>query len=753
MIKLFTLENLSAFSSDAVYKICLSLDAYGVSDESICTFESYEKLLSAVKQTAQNGDCAVIAVEKGDYTDVKHILSSVFMLEEVSSPALAEAIAQYSDPTDSVADLPAQCTVPKGSVLHISDDGLYSGFTCALENGLVTMIPLDFSRIDTVLESYISSVLTASEPSADEEPDRQEEAPAFSEAVSKMVYSLMQVDKRVALATSEATMWIYELYDKIDGLSEVMDFVEIIDEEDEEAEKSEEENQDGQEDATDSDSLSGQDGEESADENGESDDEAEKQPQQEKESASARIIRHAREAMANMNTDFGAAISEVYCTTEDDGSKNYYAFVAVSDKNSTKAKKINTKVEEEASMLLPHCVTVLAETVCQKVDTVSLVPDAPAPQQEKKFKIPPKGMIAFAAIILLVAIISPILIVNSFFKNSTTTQPQPVIATGDVVTTTSPYAETTASLFPGITDATTADPFTTAGSDATTEPPATEVTVATTTPNVSSTSGTFTFYVFGYGHGVGMSQTGANYLASLGWNYAQILANYYYGATLVSGDTYPQTIKYNGTDYNTRDYLAGVLEGEMGSSFLPEALKAQAVAAYTFAKYYGFELGTDSNAYSANASQACYAAVDEVMKNGLYIAYGGQTALTPFHSTSAGITTSYYNAWGGTALPYLSGGRPSYGDYNAADFKSTFTITSAELKTLIESKNLGITLSGDPATWLSVISHDAAVNSDVGYVSSINVGGKIMSGNEFRIKVMEGKIRSHCFMIVYTPNT
>ena len=99
-----------------------------------------------------------------------------------------------------------------------------------------------------------------------------------------------------------------------------------------------------------------------------------------------------------------------------------------------------------------------------------------------------------------------------------------------------------------------------------------------------------------------MSQAGANYLASQGWNYAQILANYYYGTTLVSGDTYPQTIKYNGTEYKTRDYLAGVIEGEMGSSFHKEALKAQAVAAYTFAKYYGYSLTTDSNAYKPSPS-------------------------------------------------------------------------------------------------------------------------------------------------------
>ena len=42
----------------------------------------------------------------------------------------------------------------------------------------------------------------------------------------------------------------------------------------------------------------------------------------------------------------------------------------------------------------------------------------------------------------------------------------------------------------------------------------------------------FTFIVRGYGHGVGMSQTGANAYARSGWNYEKILKHYYTGITL-----------------------------------------------------------------------------------------------------------------------------------------------------------------------------------------------------------------------------
>ena len=43
----------------------------------------------------------------------------------------------------------------------------------------------------------------------------------------------------------------------------------------------------------------------------------------------------------------------------------------------------------------------------------------------------------------------------------------------------------------------------------------------------------FLFTVTGYGHGVGMSQHGANLMAAQGSDYTQILAHYYPGTTLV----------------------------------------------------------------------------------------------------------------------------------------------------------------------------------------------------------------------------
>ena len=49
---------------------------------------------------------------------------------------------------------------------------------------------------------------------------------------------------------------------------------------------------------------------------------------------------------------------------------------------------------------------------------------------------------------------------------------------------------------------------------------------------VDYSDGVFTFTTYGYGHGVGMSQQGADYYAMQGWDYVDILTHYYTGTTV-----------------------------------------------------------------------------------------------------------------------------------------------------------------------------------------------------------------------------
>lgn len=725
MIKLFTLKNLSDFASDAVYKICLNLEEFGLTEEEAVCFDSFDELLEEAVVALEKGEHILVATENSDYNTVKRDLIGKMLLEEYSCPGITEVIAMNAGDDVSEIDMTGHSLVPRDSVYHLSTDGLYSGFTCDCLNGMLSCVPLDFMRIDAIIESLKEDILVPimaaenGEPAPVKMPDFD-----FVPYVSEMVNSLSELDKTIALATSEATMWVYNLYDKVDSFNDVLRFVEVVDSDLEEETTAENE--------------------------------------------SVRIIRHAREAMMNSDSDFGGAISEIYSVENEDGQTVYFAYAAVVDRGTAKAKKINTMNPDDLVAILPHAVTVLTDLVNRKAEAIKAEMDAEG--EEEKAEVKPeeskkisKKMMAFAIVIIAIAFISPIILAVSLFggDEEPSTNPGPV-------TNYSPSTDVNASQTP-ITPIIppTSDPFgvNTPGvngqvNNGATEPSALDVSVPSTAPGVASTSGTFTFHVFGYGHGVGMSQEGADYLArQYGWKWAEILAHYYYNAntSIVTGDAYPATITYAGSSYNTRDFLASALEAEMGTGMHTEALKAQVVAIYTFAKYYGFNLSSDACAILGSGrtpSTQSYAVVDEMMGIAPYISYGGACAMTPFHAMSAGKTTAYYNVWGkeySADLPYLSGARKSYGDYLETDYSSTYSISSEDMKVLIKS-NAGIDVTGDPATWLTVLSHDSAVDGNIGYVSSINVGGKIMTGNDFRIKVMEGRLRSHCFILTYTPN-
>ncbi|MBQ8245526.1 MAG: hypothetical protein IJZ42_00125, partial [Lachnospiraceae bacterium] len=105
------------------------------------------------------------------------------------------------------------------------------------------------------------------------------------------------------------------------------------------------------------------------------------------------------------------------------------------------------------------------------------------------------------------------------------------------------------------------------------------------------------------------------------------------------------------------------------------------------------------------------------------------------------------NAWQGSDVAYLQGGRTSPEPESV--MKKTYTYTSEEIRALVQ-QNLGVTLTGSPDTWFTDIVHDKAISNDVGYISSMKVGGKTVKGEQVRSKIFGySKMRSHCISIKY----
>ncbi len=116
-------------------------------------------------------------------------------------------------------------------------------------------------------------------------------------------------------------------------------------------------------------------------------------------------------------------------------------------------------------------------------------------------------------------------------------------------------------------------------------------------------------------------------------------------------------------------YLVGVLAAEMPLSFPEEALKAQVIAARTYALYrvvtgqdtrYDVKSDVSSQVYRGSDSEG--ARVRELVQatRGMVLTYDWHLFPTYYHSTCAGHTTSPATVWGGETVLPLSGGRCGY---------------------------------------------------------------------------------------------
>ncbi|HCR35994.1 TPA: hypothetical protein DIU22_03070 [Candidatus Woesebacteria bacterium] len=166
-------------------------------------------------------------------------------------------------------------------------------------------------------------------------------------------------------------------------------------------------------------------------------------------------------------------------------------------------------------------------------------------------------------------------------------------------------------------------------------------------------SPSFAFFSFGVPNRVGMNQFGAKGRAETGQNYTQIL-NAYYNADVTSGYNIGITINVSGKNefgqsfndnWNIEDYVKHIYE--MPTDFPIDALKAQAIAARSYALNY-----TNNGTKSICPSQSCQVVKREI-NNGTWQAAVDATRGMVLTSGGLPITAWYSSTHGGYA--YTSG--------------------------------------------------------------------------------------------------
>ena len=223
----------------------------------------------------------------------------------------------------------------------------------------------------------------------------------------------------------------------------------------------------------------------------------------------------------------------------------------------------------------------------------------------------------------------------------------------------------------------------------------------------------------------------------------EFLLNSY--STLVSKDTPPEFITVNGQKIDAKEAIARIITSEIDTNdYSIEAVKAQAVAIYSSLKYRNNGFVIDGVEISDVYPDEVKLAVDSVF--GEYIAYKNNVALAPYHRVSANQTLDVSHIF-----PYLKRIKVAdYPDMSAKDYKTVKEYSGGDVKGLLLQYDSSINLSHNPGQWIEVKEHDSVISNDIGYATTVSVGGVDYDGLTFRAKVVgETLLPSHCFQVEY----
>ncbi len=207
----------------------------------------------------------------------------------------------------------------------------------------------------------------------------------------------------------------------------------------------------------------------------------------------------------------------------------------------------------------------------------------------------------------------------------------------------------------------------------------------------------------GDGHGVGMSQDGADGYAARGWSYQSILAHYYTGTAIgqaPAGTVVKVLVGSKVQKVPLEQYVRGVVSAEVPASWPLAVLEAQAVACRTYAltSHAG---GSRFDVYSDTRSQVYLGVKAETAQTnaaiadtaGQIVTYSGRPAITYFYASSGGMTESVQNGFpGAEPEPWLQGVVDSYESTQKAGWKVTMSFAAAagRLRGLVKGQLLGI---------------------------------------------------------------
>lgn len=200
------------------------------------------------------------------------------------------------------------------------------------------------------------------------------------------------------------------------------------------------------------------------------------------------------------------------------------------------------------------------------------------------------------------------------------------------------------------------------------------------------------------------------------------------------------------------DYIRGVVAAEMPASYHIEALKAQAIAARTYAynkiKNQGNSIHTGADVCSNPAHCQAWVSKEDALKNwagakrnmywdkiswavkstaGQMIYYDDQLANPVFHSNSGGRTENAENVWPGSPVPYLRG-IDSPGEEKSSQYQSQAEFTVEQIVEILKKETKDFQINKEKLTREIIIK--SYTEND--RVKEIQIGNKTFKGTDIR---------------------
>ena len=222
--------------------------------------------------------------------------------------------------------------------------------------------------------------------------------------------------------------------------------------------------------------------------------------------------------------------------------------------------------------------------------------------------------------------------------------------------------------------------------------------------------------------------------------------------------------------YTAKEFAIGAIAAEMPPSFHIEALKAQGLAALTYATRLKLQNETQENTDLKGADFALgdgsftgfmkkeemkerygenfdtyYEKIEQAAKEicDKLIVYDSQPIVAAYHAISGGKTEAAQNVWQ-SSVDYLVP-VDSVGDELSPDYEKSVSMSAEEVKEKLSAGIDGTDFSGDPSGWITVVSRTESET-----VNEVTVGRVSTTGKQVRSLL---GLRSADFSVSYAENT